>query len=34
LWPFVSVAIYIGVAIAWLIPDRRFVPYVEGADRE
>ncbi len=24
LWPWFSVAIYVGVALVWLVPDRRF----------
>jgi uncharacterized membrane protein len=29
LWPFVAVAIYIAVAIMWLIPDRKFEQFIE-----
>ena len=29
LWPYVAVAIYIGVALMWLIPDKRFESLID-----
>jgi uncharacterized membrane protein len=28
--PYISIAIYVGISIAWFIPDRRFVPEHDG----
>jgi len=28
-WPFVAVAIYIAVALMWLIPDKRFESLID-----
>ena len=30
--PWVAIAIYVGVAIAWLVPDRRIVKIIEGGE--
>src|SRR3954447_11706624 len=32
--PFISIAIYVGVSIAWLVPDRRFAQQHEGVGGE
>jgi uncharacterized membrane protein len=32
--PYISIAIYVGVSIAWFIPDRRFVPRHDKSESE
>ena len=32
--PYISIAIYVGISILWVVPDRRFTPQHDGAGGE